>query len=712
METGNRGFIVVVEDDTMIATLERKRLERAGYRVATSSTAEDAFARIAQGGADLIILDYSLSDGVTGLDFYEKLKAAGHDIPVIMVTGLSDEGTIIKALRAGVRDFVTKSLKYLDYLPEAVERVLAQERTRQALAQSQADLNRSASLLVSTLEATADGLLVIDRDGRIASFNTRFGTMWRIPKDVLDAKDAERVVRIMVEQLQDPDEYLVKVRELHADPLAASFDVLECMDGRVFERVSQPQMLSGEPVGRVWSFRDVTERKRAEERLSYLAHRDALTNLPNRMLLQDRLRQALVQANRTGTPVALMFLDLDRFKAINDTLGHVTGDLLLQAVAERVAACVRESDTVARLGGDEFTVVLTNLAQAQDAAKVAQKILDTLAKPFLLGGHELFITASIGITIYPTDESDIDGLLKNADAAMYRAKAQGRNMFQFYTEEMNARALERLTLENSLRHALERNEFLLHYQPQIDLRTGRISGVEALLRWRHPGLGLVSPSRFLPIAEDTGLIEPIGEWAIRAACIQSQAWQAAGLAPLRMAVNLSGRQFRDRRFIETIARILRDTDFPPLQLDLELTEDIVMEDAQATVAILRELNGMGLRFSIDDFGTGYSSLSQLKRFPIHVLKIDPSFVRDMTSQATDEAIVKSIIALAHSLRLTVIAEGVETREQVVFLRANSCDEIQGHFFSRALSAEGFTKLLESGRTLDIESLPDEGLQAA
>ncbi len=712
METVNREFILVVEDDAFIAKQERKRLEGAGYRVAVSSTVEDAFARVAEGCADLIILDYSLSDSVTGLDFYAKLKAAGYDIPVIMVTGLSDEETIIRALRAGVRDFVTKSLKYLDYLPEAVERVLAQERTRRALVQSQEDLNRSASLLVSTLEATADGLLAVDREGRITSFNTRFVTMWQMPTDVLDERDAERVLAVMVEQLKNPDECLAKVRELHADPLATSFDVLECMDGRVFERVSQPQMLSGEAVGRVWSFRDVTERKRAEERLIHLAHRDALTNLPNRMLLQDRLRQTLVQAKRTRTPVALMFLDLDRFKGINDTLGHATGDHLLQAVAERVAACVRESDTVARLGGDEFTVLLTNLAQAQDAAKVAQKILDALAKPFLFGGSELFITASIGITIYPTDESDIDGLLKNADAAMYRAKAQGRNMFQFYTEEMNARTLERLTLENGLRHALERSEFLLCYQPQIDLRTGRISGAEALLRWRHPNLGLLSPARFIPIAEETGLIVPIGEWALRVACVQSQAWQATGSAPIRMAVNLSGRQFRDRRFIEAIVRILRDTAFPPLQLDLELTEGIVMENAQATVAILRELNGMGLRFSIDDFGTGYSSLSHLKRFPIHVLKIDPSFVRDVTTDTTDQAIVKSIIALAHSLRLTVIAEGVETKEQAAFLLANGCDEMQGHVFSEALSSKAFTTLLESGRTLDIDSLRDKGRQTS
>ncbi|MEO5657153.1 MAG: EAL domain-containing protein, partial [Nitrospiria bacterium] len=450
---------------------------------------------------------------------------------------------------------------------------------------------------------------------------------------------------------------------------------------------------------------------RSEERLRYLAHRDALTGLPNRTLLHDRLRQAIAQSQRTGAAMALFFLDLDRFKAINDTLGHVIGDLLIQAVAERLTGCVRESDTVARFGGDEFTIVVTNLAQGADAAKVAQKILDALSKPFLLGGPELFITTSIGITLFPGDEESIDGLLRNADAAMYRAKESGRNAYQFYAAEMNDHAVERLALENSLRHALERGEFLVHYQPQVDLGTGRISGAEALLRWRHPELGLISPARFVPIAEDTGLITPIGEWILRAAAEQGQAWRTAGLGPMRMAVNLSARQFTDRGLIQTIARVLGETGFPADSLDLELTESTIMHNAQATIATLHELKRMGVRFSIDDFGTGYSSLSYLKRFPIHILKIDPSFVRDVATNGTDAAIATAIIALAHSLHLTVIAEGVETQEQLEFLRANGCNEIQGFLFSRPLTAEAFTTLLKSGRTLSSERPLTDSLAA-
>jgi diguanylate cyclase (GGDEF)-like protein/PAS domain S-box-containing protein len=711
-DEGARARILVVEDDATIAALERQRLERAGYAVTTCATADHALMLMQSSGADLIILDYTLPHGVSGLDCYAALKGAGHDVPVIMVTGLSDEATIVEALRAGVRDFVTKSLQYLEYLPEAVERVLAQERTRKALATSREDLKRSASLLRATLEATADGLLTIDRNGKITSFNTRFAEMWGIPRTVLDEKDDERAIACVLEQLKDPDEFVAKIKALYADPLASSFDALEFKDGKVFERLSQPQMLDGCPVGRVWSFRDVTQQRRAAEQLHYLAHRDALTDLPNRTLLHDRLSQALVQAHRAQTFVALMFLDLDRFKAVNDTLGHVVGDLLIRAVAERLLKCVRETDTVARFGGDEFTILLTNVAQAQDAALVARKILEALSHPFHLGGPELFVTTSIGITIYPTDDESVDGLFKNADAAMYRAKEQGRNTYHFYTGELNTKSLDRLTLENDLRHALARNEFVAHYQPQIDLTTGRISGTEALLRWRHPSLGLVSPNRFIPIAEDTGLIGPIGEWILRAACTQSQAWQTAGLAPIRMSVNLSGRQLEDPRFIDTVGRVLRETGLRPDTLDLELTESVIMRNAQSTISTLQDLNRIGVRFSIDDFGTGYSSLSYLKRFPVHVLKIDPSFVRDVTTDPADAAIVQAIIALAHALHLKVIAEGVERPEQLAWLRANGCDEMQGHLFSRAVPADVCTQFLQSGRSLSFETLPDLSRPAA
>lgn len=694
--------ILIVEDDETTVALERRCLERAGYHILTAATAQEAEEKVMGGDIDLVLLDFTLPKGMTGLDFYMNLKAKGEDLPVVMVTALSDEAVIIKALRAGVRDFVTKSTAYLDYLPEAVERVLSEERMKGALARSEDELKRSASLILSTLEATADGILVVDQDGKMIRFNRKFATMWRIPQTILDTKDNARTLAFVMTQLKDPERFLTKIKEVYATPLAESFDLLEFKDGRVFEQLSQPHLLDGRPVGRVWSFRDVTDWKRAEERLIDLAHFDQLTGLPNRTLFQDRLRQALPQASRNGKLVALLFLDLDRFKLVNDSLGHTIGDLLLKEAASRLTHCVRKSDTVARLGGDEFTVLLTNITSVHDAAKVAQKILDDFSRPFGLQGPELFVTPSIGITLYPFDGDDIDLLLKNADTAMYRAKQMGRNNYQFYSAEMNTATIAQLTLESSLRYALKRQEFLIHYQPQVDLKTGQITSVEALLRWQHPSLGLVSPQEFIPIAEETGLIVPLGEWVLRTACAQAAAWQKANLPPIRMVVNLSIRQFKQPQLIETVERVLGETALAPQHLGLELTETMLMENEERTVTILTQLNTLGIQVSIDDFGTGYSSLRYLKCFPIHILKIDQSFVREIETNATDAAIVVSIITLARNLGLRVVAEGVETAAQLQFLRANGCDGMQGHYFSKPLTSEDFEKKLQGKWSMRLD----------
>jgi diguanylate cyclase (GGDEF)-like protein len=446
---------------------------------------------------------------------------------------------------------------------------------------------------------------------------------------------------------------------------------------------------------------DLEERKRTERAMRHMAHHDALTDLPNRALFRDRLSHAMAQADRYHQRLAVLFLDLDRFKAINDTLGHNAGDQLLRIAAERLKGCVRECDTVARLGGDEFTVIVEDVEDRQAAAVVAQKIIDSFSQPFTLHGHEVFVTTSVGITLYPDDGEHLDTLLRNADAAMYRAKDCGRNNYQFYVPEMNTRARERLLLENALRRALVKEEFILHYQPRVDLRSGNVIGAEALLRWRHPERGLMAPDEFVPLLEETGLILPVGEWVLREACRQNRAWQDKGLPPVRVAVNLSVRQFLQRDLAALVASVLEETGLPPSFLELEITEELLLEHSAANAAALNRLRELGVHISIDDFGTGYSSLSYLKRLPIHTLKIDQSFVRDITLDSDGAAIVSAIIAMACNLRLNVLAEGVETEAQLAFLRAQGCNEIQGYSFSRPLDAEAFERLLREGRRMHL-----------
>ncbi|MBI2312658.1 MAG: EAL domain-containing protein [Betaproteobacteria bacterium] len=445
----------------------------------------------------------------------------------------------------------------------------------------------------------------------------------------------------------------------------------------------------GDIVGYRGTGRDITDRRLAEERIEHLATRDSLTGLPNRVLLNDRLDQALLSAQRNGEMVAVLFIDLDRFKTINDSLGHHVGDELLKQVAERLGACVRKGDTLSRLGGDEFVVALEGLRSAQDATIVAEKVLQTVTQPYPIEGHMLDTSCSIGIGIYPADGGDIKTLLRNADTAMYHAKEKGRNNYQFFSHDMNVRVVERLNLESALRRALERDEFVLHYQPQVDLKSGRVVGAEALIRWQHPEKGLVSPATFIPVAEESGLIVPIGEWVLFAACTQGRAWSLQGHDALRMGVNLSVRQL-NRDLAKTLAAIVKATDFDPRRLDLEITESLLMRNVEDTLSALDELNRLGVQISIDDFGTGYSSLSYLRRLPIDAVKIDRAFVRDLGISRDDAAIVAAIIAMARSLQIRVIAEGVESPNQLEILGTLQCNEYQGYLFGKPVPAEEFS----------------------
>jgi len=552
------------------------------------------------------------------------------------------------------------------------------------------EARRAVTLLQSTLDSTADGILVIGHDGRVLTSNQRFADVWGIPVETVENDEEQGLIGQLVEQLVDPGEFLNSLAELYEHPEDESMHVLKLKDGRRLEQYSIGRWLDDEPV-RVWSFRDVTARLEAEEQIESLAYNDPLTHLPNRRLFVERLEMNLLAAKRIRDNVGVLFIDLDRFKAINDTLGHDVADALLVEIAQRLKSCVRGTDTVARYGGDEFTVILPDLHQPEDAAQVAEKILERVVEPVAVGETSVEISVSIGIAVFPHDGTDINTLLRNADDAMYRAKQAGRNNYQLCTEQMKTRAMERSTMQSRLRKAMDDDALVLAYEPQVSLTTGLVVGAEAIIRWNDGERGVIEPSHFLHVAEETRLIVPLGEWALFAACRQLRQWSDAGLPPLRMSMNISARQFQQRDLADLVRRAIDGARIDAALLELEIRETTAMRDVDLTIELFGYLRDAGVTIAIDDFGSSYSSLGSLRVLPINAVKIDRGLVANAASVEADGSVVSAVIGVSRKLRLRVAADGVETREQCDFLKDHGCQEAQGAYFSAAVDPASFAR---------------------
>lgn len=691
--------VLLIEEDPAAAVTIREALthpSEGAFHVEWVQSCHEAVEHLSlrgQQGTDgiaAVLTNLFLPDS-RGIETFDRLFLAIPQIPILILSTSYHEDLAKLAVQRGAQEYIFKECLDVNSLQKTLGNMIQRAANAEALFEEK----ERAQV---TLNSIGDAVMSTDVLGRVTYLNTVAETMTGWSREEAAGHPADEVFHIVDASTREaaPNPLALAIAENKTVSLAPNC-VLIRRDGSeaaVEDSTSPIHDRHGRVTGAVMVFHDVTTTRALSVRMSHMAQHDALTDLPNRAVLKDRLTQSMAMAHRHGQQLAVLFLDLDSFKQVNDCLGHDVGDRLLCCVAQRLLACVRSSDTVSRVGGDEFVVLLSEITDSQDAAICAQKILLALSAPYHIDEHDLQLTASIGIGAYPNDGTDAETLMKHADFAMYHAKGLGRNNYQFFAPTMIVRASEQQSLENGLREALERRQFVLHYQPVLDLETGAISGVEALIRWHHPHRGLIPPAHFVPIAEETGLIVPIGRWGMREACRQARVWQDAHLPPVRVSTNVSAVELRDKDFVPRVRAILAETGLAPCYLELELTETFLMQDSKSVAAVLRALKDVGVQIALDDFGTGYSSLSHLRRFPVDSLKIDRAFVRNLASNAEDAIIVGLIIDMGRSLRIRVVAEGVETPEQLASLRHLGCPLGQGDYFDKARDAGQFTQFLE------------------
>jgi diguanylate cyclase (GGDEF)-like protein/PAS domain S-box-containing protein len=683
--------VLLIENDAEEARLIGKMFGYQGsysFELTHVETIADAEAHLAGCSVGVVLLDIDCL-AAPGVEAVLRIHAAAHGASIVLLTNQKDESIALHAMKSGVQDYLIKG----QIEPHELMRALRNSVARKILEETLFNERNRAQI---TLDSIGDAVICTNEAGNITFLNPTAERMtgWAM---------REAAGKPLAESFQIMDASTGKTAD---DPTITSIEfgrtthlpvncILTRRDGHqifIEDSVAPIRGSDGQAAGSVLVFRDVTVARALVEQVAHLAEHDHLTGLPNRLLLNDRLNQAIAMASRNKNLMAILFLDLDNFKHINDSLGHPAGDKLLQSVAGRLLRCVRAPDTVSRQGGDEFVLLLHNLRHAEDPATTARRILNALKEAHSIEGHDLHVTASIGISVFPEDGMDAETLLKNADTAMYQAKESGRQNFRFFKPEMNIKAVERQSMEEDLRRAIERHEFTLHYQPIVNLKSESITGAEALLRWTHPTQGFVPPAAFIPVAENSGLILSIGAWVLREACRQAKAWADAGLRPIMISVNVSALQFRSEGFLDSLTAILKETGLRPESLILEVTESVLMERAKRGILTLRILREKGVQVAIDDFGTGYSSLSYLREFNVDSLKIDQSFVREIATTSNEKSIVSAIISMGRSLGLRVVAEGVETPEALAFLKAQDCDEAQGYYFSPAIPAAQFAEL--------------------
>jgi diguanylate cyclase (GGDEF)-like protein/PAS domain S-box-containing protein len=691
-----RHNILLIDDDPSHAKAFDESLIAAGDGPSNFEwvrTLSSGLERLAHKGQWAIFLNLSLPDS-RGIETFDRLLAVSSTAPIVVLAGEDDEDVCKMAMVHGAQDYLLEGHLDRYAFTRAIRNIIEREIARLEL------FNEKERAQV-TLNSIGDAVLSTDINGNVTYLNVVAEHMTGWTRKEAVGHPLSDVFQIIEGTTHKPSPNpldlairLDKAVGLTANCILVRRDGYECA---IEDSAAPIHDRDGQVTGAVIVFHDVSMARSIVLEMSHLAQHDALTDLPNRLLLNDRLAQAISLARRNRHQLAVLYLDLDGFKNINDSLGHSVGDKLLQSVALCLSAAVRKSDTVSRQGGDEFVILLPEVAHAADAAISAEKVLTELKKTHNIGEHRLHVTASIGVSTYPGNGEDAENLVKNADTAMYHAKQCGRDNYQFFKPDMSLRAVERQSLEGQLRYALERRELLLHYQPKVNLKTGAIVGVEALLRWQHPERGLLLPGQFLAIAEDTGMILAIGQWVLREACRQTREWVDAGLLAVPVSVNISSLEFRSEQFLEHVQVALKDTCLDPRYLELELTETVLMRHAESTTYTLGNLKAIGVRLAVDDFGTGYSSLSYLTRFPIDSLKLDQSFVHNIVTGSNDAIVISSVISMAKSLKQCVIAEGVETMEQLAFLQAHGCDEGQGYYFSRPADAHQFANLLETPR---------------